>query len=72
MLEHLAAVREVAGSNPTQTKTGKTLTVHPAVKWYLAIVGEGSGGERRDWAQPFTCHSPRHDGALTPHCPYGH
>ena len=46
---------------------GRRFTIHPAVNGYLTLVGIG---EMRELCTAF--HSPRHDGALTPHYSYAH
>ena len=62
-LEHLAAVRKVAGSNLTRT-IWKTLDCSPSSEGYLSL-GKVYVAKGDDWALPFTCHSPRQDRGLT-------
>ena len=65
-LERLAVVRKVAGSSPARAKRLENSHCPPSSEWKV------KGGERRGLGPAFHMPCPKHDGALTPHCPDGH
>ena len=71
-LERLAVMPKVAGSRLAQARDSKTLTVHLAANGYLINLVKVKYEERRCLGHVFHMPCPRHDRALTPHCPDGH